>query len=121
MEPGRLRSCEPGRRAVLGDPHQPFTGEEPEVEVLAGWADGVIDITQPGYWLRAPRAIAAILADKIGWEAVRGPGPVTWAEALLMLQLEAERQVGAPMRNSARMARAIEDDAFSRAVSGRPN
>lgn len=36
---------------------------------------------------------------------------MTWAEALLSLQLASEEQVGAPMRRQAREAKAIEDAA----------
>jgi hypothetical protein len=54
----------------------------------------------------------AILADRNGWEAVRGPGELTWHEANLSLQVAAEKQAGFRMRERARMARAQEDAAY---------
>ena len=81
-------------------------------EVLAHWAEGRIDISADGLWAAAPGALQAILAARFGWEAVRGPGPLTFLEARLSLQYEAEERVGGPMRESARLARAREDAAY---------
>jgi hypothetical protein len=44
---------------------------------------------------------------------VRGPGPITWDEARLTLQLLVEERIGAPMRQHARRMRAQEDAAFA--------
>lgn len=49
-----------------------------------------------------------ILAHALGgWEAIRGPGPISWLEAQLSLQHLSEERVGAPLR----LARAVEDKA----------
>ena len=99
------------RLALFGTSDGPFSGEAPAA--LADWADGRLDITEPYAWRRSPEAIAAILASRWGWEAVRGPGPITWTEALLTMQLDAEERIGSEMRRRQRDLRAAEDEAFA--------
>ena len=93
------------------DPDAPF--DPTDAEVLAGWADGILDLTEPAVIRAAPGAIGAILARDFGWQSVRGPGPVTWREALLTLQLRAEERIGFVVRERARMLKAIEDARFA--------
>ena len=99
------------QRAVFGGPLPPFGSST--VEVIAAFADGTVDISDPGAWLRSPEAIQAILAERHGWDDVRGPGPLTWHEAKLSLQLLAEERVGWLQRERAAAARAHEDAAWA--------
>ena len=48
---------------------------------------------------------------------MRGPGPLTWREAQLSLQLLAEQRVGSPARMAVLEAKAAEDAAASAAAS----
>ena len=48
---------------------------------------------------------------------MRGPGPLTWREAQLSLQLAAEQRVGAPARQAILQAKAEEDAAAAAAAS----
>jgi hypothetical protein len=109
--PGRLGGRRPRGGPLLRDPDAPFTG--PDADAIREWADGRLDVSDPVVWATAPRAIVAILAREWGWEAVRGPGPVTFEEAVLYLQLIAEERIGTVIRERARMARAAEDAAFA--------
>lgn len=88
----------------------------PDIEALAAWADGRADISHPSYWAKAPGAVRAILAQAHGWEAVRGPGPMTFREAQLSLQLLAEQHLGAPTRAEVYAAKAAEDAAAAAAA-----
>ncbi len=86
--------------------------DEPTVEVIAGWADGRLDISHPHWIAYASEAVQAILAHTLGsWEALRGPGPVTWREAQLSLQVMAEERVGTRARQALMEAKAREDGA----------
>ena len=91
----------------------PDGGATAEEEALARWSEGRLDVSHPAEWLRAPKAIEAIAAQRFGWEAVRGPGPLTFEELQLSLQLAAEERVGWLVRETARQARAEQDAAFA--------
>lgn len=103
-----------GRRPLLGGGHRPFGG--PVVEAIAGWADNRIDISHPSVWVEAPEAARAVLAHKFGWEAVRGPGPLTWHEAVLSLQVLAEERIGTAQRQQVLEAKQAEDAAANAAA-----
>ncbi len=102
------------QRPLRGGPLPPFGTST--VEVIAAWADGTVDISDPQVWLASPEAIAAILAERRGWDDVRGPGPLTWHEAKLSLQLAAEERVGWLQRERAYQRRAQEDALWQAAV-----
>jgi hypothetical protein len=106
------------QRTVRGGPVPPFSGAT--VEVLAGHADGLLDISDPGTWLRSPEAVQAVLAERFGWDVVRGPGTLTWHEAKLSLQLIAEERFGAHTRRDAYTARAKEDAVWEAAMGNVP-
>jgi hypothetical protein len=107
------------QRTVFGGPLPPFGSST--VEVIAAFADGTVDISDPGTWLRSPEAIQAILAEREGgWANVRGPGPLTWHEAKLSLQLLAEERVGWLQRERAYAARAHEDAAWAQMAGAVP-
>lgn len=57
-----------------------------------------------------------ILAARHGWEAIRGPGPLTFREARLSLQLLVEEEIGAPREARAQERKAAENAAFGAAV-----
>lgn len=109
MGPRRLLPRGQGGGPVWEGVGSPFTGTV--VDVIGAHVDGRIDITEPTVWFAAPEAVAAILASEIGWDwqAIRGPGPITWREAQFMLQIQAERSYGRPLRERLAMARAFED------------
>ena len=109
------------RGAVFRGPIPPFGGTT--VEGLAAWADGRLDISRtigdtglPVLWFQAPEVVETVLAERFGWDAVRGPGPLTWHEAKLYLQLDAERKVGRPMREAELSEHAREDAAYDASV-----
>lgn len=120
MDQRRRGSLREGRCTVCGGLVPPFSRET--TEVLSAFTDGTIDITEPAVWFYAPEAIQTILAERHGWDGVRGPGPLTWHEAKLSIQLLAEREIGSAVRREAWRARAEQDagfDALKAAVGAR--
>ena len=87
-------------------------------EVLEWWTDGRLDISDPIVYGVAPDAALAVLAHEYGWEAVRGPGPMTWREAAASLQLLAEERYGAPRRAVVYADKAREDRVAAAAKAG---
>ncbi len=85
------------------------------VEALGAYADGRLDVSEPALFGSVPDALRTIAASRTSWEAVRGPGPMTWRETMLTLQLAAEERLGFIMRERQRMEREIEDAAWAKA------
>jgi hypothetical protein len=99
------------RRSVRGGPAAPFGAED--VQYLELWASGHIDVSDDTVWAAAPEAVQAVLAERFGWDAIRGPGPLTYREARLSLQLAAEERVGAPLRLATQLEQSRVDDAWA--------
>lgn len=87
--------------------HAPFS--QADVDAIGAWVDGRLDPSEPANWAFSPGAVRAILAERWGWEAVRGPGPLTWEEAKLSMQISLEERMGFVMRKTAEIARGEED------------
>lgn len=96
----RERRC----RDVHHRAHGPFP--QPAAQVLAAWADGGIDISEPSIHLGEPLAVKAI------HDANFATPPDTWGEYLHRLQYLAEMKVGAAHRSAVRQ----EDAAVAKAV-----
>lgn len=100
----------PGRECHLPDgAPPPFSAAT--IEALEAWADARLDVSDPIEWAKAPDALRAILAGRFGWEAVRGPGVLTWREAQLSLQLEVEERIGRRLRERVAEINAEQDAA----------
>src|SRR3989337_932570 len=85
---GRLRARLPrsreGGRTLQREHLPPFSGAD--VELLAAWAAGQIDISQVGLAETAPTALRAIVAHRYGWSAVSN-APMSWPDYWAAAQL----------------------------------